>query len=284
MEYKRVVVTGLGVVTPVGLNKDEFWSSLINGVSGIGPITRFDAAAFPTRIAAEVKGFDPLLYMDRKAAKRTDRFAQLALAAAKQAFDDAKVDGDKLNKNRVGTFIGSGIGGMETMEEQHKILLSWELHDEEARMEDGRPMTVHQRYTWSMHEKATLRKHLEAWRGAKFRDTEFGDGGFDVRNLLNKSCLVSIEHNEGKNGGNTYANVTSVTKLPKGLAVGKLINPTRFLSLANFDQEAFDDLPEGIQNTIKKSPEWHELAGAGRGVEAAAASGRTKTHDDEIPF
>ncbi len=123
MECKRVVVTGLGAVTPVGLNKDEFWSSLINGVSGIGPITRFDAAAFPTRIAAEVKGFDPLLYMDRKAAKRTDRFAQLALAAAKQAFDDAKLDGEKINKNRVGTFIGSGIGGMETMEEQHKILL-----------------------------------------------------------------------------------------------------------------------------------------------------------------
>ncbi len=123
MEQKRVVVTGLGVVTPVGQTKDEFWQSLVNGVSGIGPITRFDATGYPTRIAAEVKGFDPLLYMDRKAARRTDRFAQFALAAAKQAVADARLDLEQIDKNRVGTFIGSGIGGMETMEEQHKILL-----------------------------------------------------------------------------------------------------------------------------------------------------------------
>ncbi|MGE5653641.1 MAG: beta-ketoacyl synthase N-terminal-like domain-containing protein, partial [Bacillota bacterium] len=123
MDYKRVVVTGLGVVTPVGLSKDEFWHALTTGVTGIGPITRFDATAFPTRIAAEVKGFDPLMYMDRKAAKRTDRFAQFAVAAAKQALEDAAVDLEMIDRSRVGTFIGSGIGGMETMEEQHKILL-----------------------------------------------------------------------------------------------------------------------------------------------------------------
>lgn len=141
---------------------------------------------------------------------------------------------------------------------QHKVMISWELHDEETRMADGQPMTIHQRYTWSMHEKATLRKHLEAWRGAKFKDSEFGPGGFDPKNLIGKSCLVNIVH-EVKPDGKTFANIMSVSKVPNGMAVGKLINPPVFFSLSDFDQEAFDSLPDGIKKTIQKSPEYGQL-------------------------
>lgn len=119
----RVAVTGVGVVSPIGIGKDRFWASLVEGRSGVGPITRFDAGAFATRMAAEVRGFEPTAWMDRKEARRNDRFVQFAYAACRMAIDDANFPITPQNRNRVGVLIGSGIGGAETWEEQHRTLL-----------------------------------------------------------------------------------------------------------------------------------------------------------------
>jgi 3-oxoacyl-[acyl-carrier-protein] synthase II len=119
---KRVVVTGMGAITPVGIGKDEFWQSLIDGKSGIQRITRFDPANFATQIAGEVKDFDPTQYIEKKEAKRMDRCTQFAVAASKMAFEDAKIDLDKEDRSRIGTVIGTGIGGIETLNDQYKIL------------------------------------------------------------------------------------------------------------------------------------------------------------------
>jgi 3-oxoacyl-[acyl-carrier-protein] synthase II len=119
----RVVITGLGVVSPIGNDINTFWNNLIAGTSGVGPITSFDASEFPTRIAAEVKDFDPLNYIDKKEARRTDRFIQFAIAASKMALAHAGIDMAKEDPTRVGVYIGSGIGGLNTLEEQHRTLL-----------------------------------------------------------------------------------------------------------------------------------------------------------------
>jgi len=119
---RRVVVTGMGAVTPLGLGVDALWDGLIQGRSGVGPITQFDASAFSTRIAAEVKEFDPTDYMDRKEARRMDRFAQFAVAGARMALEDARIS-DNVDWERVGVLIGSGIGGIHTFEEQCRNLL-----------------------------------------------------------------------------------------------------------------------------------------------------------------
>jgi len=119
---KRVVVTGMAAITPVGIGVADFWASLLAGKSGIGLITRFDASAFPTRIAGEVKDFDPGLYMDKKETKRMDRFTQFAVTGAKMAFEDAGLNDDNVDKNRVGVVLGTGIGGIETMEESARVL------------------------------------------------------------------------------------------------------------------------------------------------------------------
>jgi 3-oxoacyl-[acyl-carrier-protein] synthase II len=120
---EKVVITGMGTVTPVGLGVGATWRALAEGQSGIGPITRFDAAAFSTRIAGELKGFDPGDYMDRKEAKRNDPYAQYAIAAAKEAMEQSGLDPSEHNGNRMGCIIGSGIGGLTTWEAQHSILL-----------------------------------------------------------------------------------------------------------------------------------------------------------------
>ena len=118
MELKRVVVTGLGAITPVGNNPEETWNNLLNGVSGAAPITLFDASQFKTQFACEVKGFNPNDYIDRKEARKMDRYAQLALAAAVQAVDDSKMDVEGVDKNRIGVVFGVGIGGIKTFEDE----------------------------------------------------------------------------------------------------------------------------------------------------------------------
>jgi len=118
-----VVVTGMGMMSPLGHNVAETWQKLVEGASGVACVTRFDAGAFSTRIAAEVKGFVPEDYMDRKDAKRNDRFVQLGIAAAKEAVADARLDWNVVDPDRVGVIIGSGIGGIETFENQHKTYL-----------------------------------------------------------------------------------------------------------------------------------------------------------------
>ena len=118
MELKRVVVTVLGAITPVGNNPEETWNNLLNGVSGAAPITLFDASQFKTQFACEVKGFNATDYIDRKEARKMDRYAQLALAAAVQAVDDSKMDVEGVDKNRIGVVFGVGIGGIKTFEDE----------------------------------------------------------------------------------------------------------------------------------------------------------------------
>ena len=119
----KVVITGMGAITPLGNDVETFWSNLVAGKSGVTPITRFDATNYTTRIAAEVKDFDPTLWMERKEAKRNDRFVQLAIGAARQAVEAARLDVSNLDADRIGVIVGSGIGGIETFETQHQILL-----------------------------------------------------------------------------------------------------------------------------------------------------------------
>ena len=118
MELKRVVVTGLGAISPLGNTLVETWEGLINGRSGAGPITQFDASKFKTQIACEVKNFDPSLYVDRKEARKCDRYSLLAIGAAKQAVADAAMDLDHEDKNRIGVIFAAGIGGIKTFEEE----------------------------------------------------------------------------------------------------------------------------------------------------------------------
>jgi len=120
---KRAVVTGIGVITPVGNNLEDFWANLTGGKSGIGPITRFDTEDYTSKIAAEVKSFEPADYIDRKEARRMDRFTQFAVAATSMAVENARLDIEKLNRARCGVILGSGVGGIETLEQQHKVLL-----------------------------------------------------------------------------------------------------------------------------------------------------------------
>jgi len=123
MSTRRVVVTGIGVVSPIGNNPDEFWDSLAAGRSGIGRITAFDPSEFPSQIAGELKDFDPTQYFDRKQLKRMDPFCQYGVIAAKQAIEDSGLDLEKENLDRIGVYAGSGIGGLSTIEAQHKIML-----------------------------------------------------------------------------------------------------------------------------------------------------------------
>ncbi|WP_442265128.1 beta-ketoacyl-ACP synthase II [Tenacibaculum sp. ZS6-P6] len=118
MQLKRVVVTGLGALTPIGNNIEQYWNGLVNGVSGAAPITYFDAAKFKTRFACELKNFDVKDYIDRKEARRMDRFTQYAMIASDEAIKDAELDLDKLNKYKVGVIWGAGIGGLETFQNE----------------------------------------------------------------------------------------------------------------------------------------------------------------------
>ncbi|MGV2828621.1 beta-ketoacyl-ACP synthase II [Myxosarcina sp. GI1(2024)] len=121
---KRVVVTGLGAVTPIGNNLQQYWTSLLAGRSGVAPVTLFDASEHTCQIAAEVKEFDPHDYLDKKEAKRMDRFTQFAIAASQQALEDAKFVIDELNADSVGVLIGTGVGGIRVMEDQKEVLLN----------------------------------------------------------------------------------------------------------------------------------------------------------------
>ncbi|MBW4581561.1 MAG: beta-ketoacyl-ACP synthase II [Tildeniella nuda ZEHNDER 1965/U140] len=124
IDRKRVVVTGLGAITPIGNTLTDYWQGLLSGRNGIGPITLFDAARHDCRMAGEVKGFDPHAYMDRKEAKRMDRFAQFGVSASKQAIADAKFVINDLNAEQVGVLIGTGIGGLKVLEDQQEIYLT----------------------------------------------------------------------------------------------------------------------------------------------------------------
>jgi len=120
---RRVVVTGCGVVSPVGIGKDAFWESLIKGKSGIRKITQFDPSSFDSQIAGEVKDFDPSSFFSPKELKRTPRFVQFAIVSTYEALKDSSLNLEKIDPYRVGVIIGSGIGSLETVEKEHKVLL-----------------------------------------------------------------------------------------------------------------------------------------------------------------
>ena len=118
MELKRVVVTGLGAITPIGNNVEEYWNALINGKSGAAPITQFDASQFKTQFACEVKNYNSEDYFDRKEARKLDLFAQYALVAVDEAMKDSGLDLEKVDRDRFGVIWGAGIGGLKTFQEE----------------------------------------------------------------------------------------------------------------------------------------------------------------------
>lgn len=123
MEKRRVVVTGIGALTPIGLNKTEFWDSLIKGKNGINKITRFDPTGFPATTAGELKNFDPYRYIEARDLRKLDRFVQYGWVAAKEALEDAGINLEEVDLERMGVIVGSGIGGIETLEIQHNRLI-----------------------------------------------------------------------------------------------------------------------------------------------------------------
>jgi 3-oxoacyl-[acyl-carrier-protein] synthase II len=123
-EHRRVFVTGVGAVSPLGNDAESTWQQLVAGKSGAGPVTRFDASGYETRFACEVKDFSPEGVLDRKEAKRMDRFVQYAVVAAAEAIRSAGLAVETLDRDRIGVLVGSGIGGMETFEDQHTALMN----------------------------------------------------------------------------------------------------------------------------------------------------------------
>ena len=169
---------------------------------------------------------------------------------------------------------------------QRKIMLTWELCDELMAAHGDypeRPYTIHQRYTFSSREKAVLRAHLESWRGKPFQESDFGPGGFNIKNVLGKSCLLNVVH-EPK-AGKIYANLKAVSALPKGMAPGQPSNGTVYLSLDRdeFNGLVFEGLSDSIKDTIRKSPEYQELMKEPDEPPAHVTEGPAELNDD-IPF
>lgn len=125
-ELKRVVVTGLGAITPLGNSIDELWTNLVAGKSGVGVITKFDTTHFKTKFAAEVKNFNASQYFEKNEARKYDLFTQYAVAAADEAIKSARIDFEKLNRNKVGVIWGSGNGGILTFQDQVEEFVKWQ--------------------------------------------------------------------------------------------------------------------------------------------------------------
>jgi hypothetical protein len=167
---------------------------------------------------------------------------------------------------------------------QHKILISWEIPDE--KMEDGRPFTIGQRFTWSMSKKATLRKSLESWRGLPFNEADFGVGGFDIKKLLGAGCMLNVVHQH--EDGDTYANIASIARLPKGIFAPKPTNPYTFIWLTpeEFDVPSYNALTDKMKEIIMKSPEYQAILNPAAPVfDDSNSTPRTLDDlDQEIPF
>lgn len=167
---------------------------------------------------------------------------------------------------------------------QHKIMVSWEMPEE--KMDDGRPYSISQRYTFSSHEKARFRQDLESWRGAKFTEADLAGppSGFHVRKLLGVPCLLTVVHNVRQH--KTYANISGVAKIMKGMQVSPLANEKVYLSLdpAEFSRETFDKLSSGLRAVIEKSPEYQELCRPAREHVGEAHDERNPPDDFTPPF
>jgi hypothetical protein len=167
-------------------------------------------------------------------------------------------------------------------------MLWFELHDEDCVGDNGKPMVIHRRYTWSMNEKSKLREHLEAWRGQPFTEKDFGTGGFDICNLLGKPCFLVVAHSVSATSGKTNAKIDAISKLRKDMKVGELVNDKEFISLdpEQFKREAFEKLPDWVKDEIKLSPEYRRLNGNGADNDGDGAHDwQAPPHEDsEIPF
>ena len=166
---------------------------------------------------------------------------------------------------------------------QRKVIISWLLPDE--LMSDGRPFIAHKSYTWSMHEKAALRKDLESWRGKAFSMDDFeGANAFNTKKLIGQPCMLTITHDV--KDGNTYTNVASVGKLMKGVKPGELTEPTVYLSLepGEFDQAVYDSLSEKLKASIAASPEFKELSAKPKQTVSVDDDYAGVDPEDTIPF
>lgn len=169
---------------------------------------------------------------------------------------------------------------------KRKVLISWELPNELMTSGDfaGQPFTIGKRYTWSMHEKAELRKDLESWRNRAFGDDDFeGPNRFNVKNIIGKPCMLSIVHDS--KDGSTYSNIKGIASLPKGMTVPAPINPPVYFALVEglYDPAVFANLSDRIRETITKSPEYDEIVNGKKPNQASQNFARTDL-DDEVPF
>lgn len=160
---------------------------------------------------------------------------------------------------------------------KHMVGIGWELPLE--LMKDARPFTVYQSYNWSMHPKSTLRNMLENWRGEKFTDADFGEGGFDTKKLIGAKCTISVVHNQG-NDGKVYSNIASVSKVMKGIEVPDMINDPVYFSFESFDGEALNKLSNKMREAILRTPEYAHLTGHADQVFEEPAS----PDYEEVPF
>lgn len=174
---------------------------------------------------------------------------------------------------------------------QNKVRLTWELPTELKEFKEGegeKPYMVSKDYALSMYEKANLRKHLESWRGKKFTEDEAKS--FDVTKLLGKECLLSIIHKPSKDGSKVYAEIASISTLPKGMTCPPQINPTFEFSWENFDREKFNLLPEWLREKMKNSLEYGQVTGDFTAEQHDAMYGSelenklANTPDDDLPF
>ncbi len=167
---------------------------------------------------------------------------------------------------------------------QHKLIISWEIPDE--KMDDGRPFTIGQKFTWSMSEKANLRKVLESWRGRAFSEEDFGQNGFDIKSVIGVGCMVNVVHE--KKGDKTYSNIASVARLPKGMNAPAPENKRSYvwLSKEEFVQKNFDELSDHLKSIIQGAPEFKALSEPERIHDSEPAGPRDDVPflDDEIPF
>lgn len=166
------------------------------------------------------------------------------------------------------------------------ILLTFEIPGE--RRDDGKPFLISKRYTWSVHEKSNLRKDLETWRSKRFAETDFGPGGFDIRNVLDKACTITVNHTEKE--GRTYTNIAGIGPAMKGMTLPPRETDITYVALVSglFDREAYDGLSDRMKEMIQKSPEWAAISGSKPKPSYGDASGGRVTHyqgadDDRFP-
>ena len=170
---------------------------------------------------------------------------------------------------------------------QRRIILGFEMV--ELKDDDGRPMVISSNYNFSSNESATLRLHLEAWRGKKFTDSDFGDGGFDIKTIVGVPCILSVTHKPKKTGDGVWAEISSIAGLPKSMEVPAIENEKQIVVLdkADFDPAAFETVPEYYKEKMKVSPEWAELISrpsSEHGGAVMAGHSAARNEADAIPF